>query len=153
MTTGYLKTPPGLLTSISVFTNLIAFVCVLTSESKDSIHAGFLLAVTIIGFLSSIVIILCHVIQGWARRIPPYPFALFQVCIFDLTTNTGFMHPSSQSHRSQLVFFSVYFTLLQQVCFLASITRYRLLWLRLCSATCQECYILLKPCCCLKLSK
>ena len=84
-TFGYLKTAPGLLTGITTVLNLIAFICVVTSESANkSIHGGFLMAVTLIGELSSIAIILCHVISSLARKVPPYPFALVQVrfCFF-----------------------------------------------------------------------
>ena len=76
---GYLKTPPGLLTVLATVLNSVAFICVLTTEEKTSIHGGFLLAVTIIGFLSSFAIIICHVVVSIARKIPPYPFALAQV--------------------------------------------------------------------------
>ena len=63
MDSGYLKTPPGLLTSISVITNALAFICVFISENKDSIHGGFLIGVSILGFLVSIVFIACHIVQ------------------------------------------------------------------------------------------
>lgn len=76
---GYLKTPPGLLTATSVGFNLIAFICTVITEEKTTIHGGFLLAATILGILSSVMIILCHVVQPLARKIPPYPFALAQV--------------------------------------------------------------------------
>ena len=76
---GYLKTPPGLLTIMALVLNVIAFICVLTTEEKASIHGGFLLAVTIIGFLASGAIILCHVLIKLASKMPPYPFALAQV--------------------------------------------------------------------------
>ena len=76
---GYLKTPPGLLTILATILNIIAFICVITTEEKTSIHAGFLLAVTILGILASITIVVCHVVLSIARKIPPYPFALAQV--------------------------------------------------------------------------
>ena len=76
---GYLKTPPGLLTILASILNIIAFICVVTTEEKTSIHAGFLLAVTVLGILISIIIIMCHVVSYIARKIPPYPFALAQV--------------------------------------------------------------------------
>ncbi len=77
---GYLKTPPGILTLLAVAFNLIAFICVITTEEKASVHGGFLLAATILGSLSSTAAICCHLIVSLARRIPPYPFALAQVC-------------------------------------------------------------------------
>ena len=76
---GYLKTPPGLVTATAAFFNLIAFICVVISEEKTSIHGGFLLAATILGFLSSVGVLLCHILLTIARKIPPYPFALAQV--------------------------------------------------------------------------
>ena len=76
---GYLKTPPGLLTSLASILNIIAFICVVTTEEKTSIHAGFLVAVTILGVIATIAVIICHVVLSIARKIPPYPFALTQV--------------------------------------------------------------------------
>ena len=76
---GYLKTAPGLLTVISSFLNFIALICVVTSEANDSIHGGFLTAVTSLGFIICIFIISFHVIQRLSSLIPPYPFAIFQV--------------------------------------------------------------------------
>ena len=76
---GYLKTPPGLLTSLASLLNIIAFICVVTTEEKTSIHAGFLVAVTILGVIATMAVIICHVVLSIARKIPPYPFALSQV--------------------------------------------------------------------------
>ena len=87
---GYLKTPPGLLTSLATLLNLIAFICVITTEEKTSIHAGFLLAVTILGILASIAIIVCHIVLSIASKIPPYPFALAQV-LQSMSSETGFL--------------------------------------------------------------
>ena len=81
---GYLKTPPGLLTSLASILNIIAFICVVTTEEKTSIHAGFLVAVTILGVIATIAVIICHVVLSIARKIPPYPFALTQVCMISM---------------------------------------------------------------------
>ena len=87
---GYLKTPPGLLTILATILNIIAFICVITTEEKTSIHAAFLLAVTILGILASITIVVCHVVLSIARKIPPYPFALAQVHAYTYhTINMG----------------------------------------------------------------
>ena len=102
MDSGYLKTAPGFLNCISLITNFLAFLCVLISENKESIHAGFLVGVSVLGLLASIAFLLCHIIQvhftifvkvlnyniclsfflkTMARRIPPYIFAVTQVTL------------------------------------------------------------------------
>jgi hypothetical protein len=82
---GYLKTAPGLLTVVAAVLNTIAFICVVASEARASIHGGFLLAITIHGVVICLAIILCHIVQLISSKIPPYPFAVFQVVII---TNT-----------------------------------------------------------------
>ena len=78
---GYLKTTPGLLTVISSILNLMSAICVVTSEANDSIHGGFLTAVTALGFIICIFVILFHISTMLANKIQPYPFAIFQVII------------------------------------------------------------------------
>ena len=91
---GYLKTTPGLLTVISSILNLMAAICVVTSEANDSIHGGFLTAVTALGFIICIFIILFHILTMLANKIQPYPFAIFQVLsiIFQSSWNFFFNH-------------------------------------------------------------
>ena len=78
---GYLKTTPGLLTVISSILNLMSAICVVTSEANDSIHGGFLTAVTALGFIICIFVILFHISTMLANKIQPYPFAIFQVIV------------------------------------------------------------------------
>ena len=96
---GYLKTPPGLLTSLATMLNFIAFICVITTEEKTSIHAEFLLAVTILGILASVAIIICHIVLSVARKMPPYPFALAQVYFHNSGPYLGWVNWCNCTHQ------------------------------------------------------
>ena len=95
----YLKTKPGIAGVMAGALDALAFICLCASGEQIRLLPSVrgLITVYFFAVLSGKAVILCHILHPLSRRIPPYPFAFFQVrsyfviCI-DVTKDENILH-------------------------------------------------------------